>query len=94
MKKKASGKKKTAAKKGLVKKLTAKLAARKKSAPKKLAVKKIPASLAVSQTAAPQTTVKHGPLHLPSKPEPAYAIMHKRDWAAKPPPHEFRIPKR
>ncbi|MGE5625018.1 MAG: hypothetical protein ACM3ZT_05670 [Bacillota bacterium] len=88
MKKKARAKKKTAPRKGLVKKLATKLAAR-KPARKKLAVKKIPASLA-----APKPAVKHGPLHLPSKPEPAYAILHKRDWATKPPPHEFRIPKR
>lgn len=92
MKKKASAKKKIAAKKGLVKKLTAKLAARKKPAPKQLAAKKIPASLGMPQAGAPG--VKQGPLHLPSKPEPAYAILHKRDWASKPPPHEFRIPKR
>jgi|GEM_PF-4929030 len=99
MKKKAPARKKSAPKKGLVKKLAAKLSAAKKPARKKLAAKKIPKSLArPSQPAAPQAAnapaFRKGPLHLPSKPEPAYAVMHKRDWAHQPPPHEFRIPKR
>jgi hypothetical protein len=38
---------------------------------------------------------EHGPMHIPShKPAPAYAEMHKRDWANKPPQHNIPIPKR
>ncbi len=38
---------------------------------------------------------QHGPMHIPShKPAPAYAEMHKRDWANKPPRHNIPIPKR
>lgn len=38
---------------------------------------------------------EHGPMHIPShKPAPAYAEMHKRDWAGQPPQHEIPIPKR
>lgn len=38
---------------------------------------------------------EHGPMHIPShKPAPAYAEMHKRDWAGQPPRHDIPIPKR
>jgi hypothetical protein len=38
---------------------------------------------------------EHGPMHIPShKPVPAYAEMHKNDWAGKPPQHNIPIPKR
>jgi hypothetical protein len=38
---------------------------------------------------------EHGPMHIPShKPAPAYAEMHKRDWASQPPRHNIPIPKR
>ena len=38
---------------------------------------------------------EHGPMHIPShKPAPAYAGMHKNDWARKPPQHNIPIPKR
>ena len=38
---------------------------------------------------------EHGPMHIPShKPAPAYASMHQRDWAGKPPQHEIPVPKR
>jgi hypothetical protein len=38
---------------------------------------------------------EHGPMHIPShKPAPAYAEMHKRDWAGHPPIHNIPIPKR
>lgn len=38
---------------------------------------------------------EHGPMHIPShKPTPAYAEMHKRDWAGHPPVHNIPIPKR
>jgi hypothetical protein len=38
---------------------------------------------------------EHGPMHMPShKPAPAYAGMHKNDWAGKPPTHNIPIPKR
>jgi len=38
---------------------------------------------------------EHGPMHIPShKPAPAYAEMHKNDWAGKPPQHNIPIPKR
>jgi hypothetical protein len=38
---------------------------------------------------------QHGPMHVPShKPAPAYAEMHKRDWASKPPRQNIPIPKR
>jgi hypothetical protein len=38
---------------------------------------------------------EHGPMHIPShKPAPAYAEMHKNDWAGKPPTHNIPIPKR
>lgn len=38
---------------------------------------------------------EHGPMHLPShKPAPAYAQMHKRDWAGQPPVQEIPVPKR
>jgi hypothetical protein len=92
-KKKTASRKNTAPKKGLVKRLAIKLGAAKKPAPKKLAVNKIPATLAAPQPAAP-AAVKHGPLHLPSRPEPAYSLMHRRDWAHQPPPHKIPIPKR
>lgn len=92
MKKKAVRKKKVAPRKGLVKNLAARLGAAKKPARRKFVVKRVPPAIAAPAAAKPD--VKHEPLHLPSKPEPAYAIMHKRDWATKPPPHEFRIPKR
>jgi len=37
---------------------------------------------------------EHGPMHIPShKPTPAYAEMHKNDWAGKPPQHNIPIPK-
>lgn len=37
---------------------------------------------------------EHGPMHIPShKPTPAYAGMHKNDWAGKPPTHDIPIPK-
>ena len=37
---------------------------------------------------------EHGPMHLPShKPTPAYAEMHKNDWAGKPPQQNIPIPK-
>lgn len=37
----------------------------------------------------------HGPMHIPShRPVPAYAGMHKNDWAGKPPTHNIPIPKR
>jgi hypothetical protein len=37
---------------------------------------------------------EHGPMHIPShKPTPAYAEMHKNDWAGKPPTHNIPIPK-
>ncbi|HEY1991765.1 MAG TPA: hypothetical protein VGH71_04835 [Gammaproteobacteria bacterium] len=36
---------------------------------------------------------EHGPMHIPShKPAPAYAEMHKRDWAGQP-PSDIPIPK-
>ncbi|HLW74073.1 MAG TPA: hypothetical protein VKT74_03305 [Gammaproteobacteria bacterium] len=92
-KKKTASRKKAVPKKGLVKRLAIKLGAAKKPARKKLAVKRIPAPLAAPQFAAP-AAVKHGPLHLPSRPEPAYSIMHRRDWAHQPPPHKIPIPKR
>lgn len=92
-KKKTVSGKKAAPKKGLVKRLAIKLGAAKKPAPKKLAVKKVPAVLAAPQSAA-SAAVKHSPLHLPSRPEPAYAVMHRRDWAHTPPPHKIPIPKR
>ena len=38
---------------------------------------------------------EHGPMHIPShKPAPAYADMHKNDWAGEPPTHNIPIPKR
>jgi hypothetical protein len=38
---------------------------------------------------------EHGPMHLPShKPAPAYAEMHKRDWANQPPVQDIPVPKR
>ena len=91
MKKKAVRKKKAAPRKGVMKRLVAKLGSARKQTRKKLAVKRVPPAIAAPTPAKP---VRQGPLHLPSKPEPAYAILHKRDWATKPPPHEFRIPKR
>ena len=73
-----------------MKRLALRLGAAKRPARKKPDVKKIPAT---PQSAAP-SAVKHGPLHLPSRPEPAYSVMHRRDWAHQPPPHKIPIPKR
>lgn len=88
MKKKATPRKKTAAGKlAAAVKAVAKKAAAKKPAPKKAAPKQPAAKPAAPQTQ--NAAVRHGPLHLPSRPEPAYATMHKRDWASHPPPRKI-----
>ncbi len=82
MPKKPAPKKKTPAKKVVAKKPLPKKAAPKKAPPKAVA------KPAVKPASAPAVQ-KHGPLHLPSRPEPAYAALHKRDWAHTPPPRKI-----
>ena len=85
MKKKAAARKKTkVGKLAAAVRAVAKKAAPKKAPPKKAAVK--PVAPKAPASPAPE---RHGPLHLPSKPEPAYAVMHKRDWASHPPPRKI-----
>lgn len=90
--KKTTAGKFAAAVKAAAKKAVAKRSVAKKAAPGRTPVKKIQPR--VVQAAPAPTAVKHGPLHLPSRPEPAYSVMHRRDWAHQPPPHKIPIPKR
>ena len=108
-KKTASRKKKSPTKKAAGRKTTARKAARKKrAAPRKAAptaqrskkFKSRPASrpqpMLPGNGQARQSAGddEHGPMHMPShKPTPAYAGMHKNDWAGKPPTHDIPIPK-
>lgn len=92
MQKKAPARKKAPAKKAAVRKpVTKKKAAAKKATPKQA----VPAK-AVPKKPAVKPEVAHSGVHLPPVKHvpPAYSTMHQRDWAGKPPPRNFRMPKR